>query len=115
MEHFPSGKKVINPAVVKQWENSFAMNMVEAHLPALRSLSAIKIDWGRNDEYSHIRENVPLFSKKLKANGVNHIAEDYEADHMNRLGGADGRIYLEMLPFFDKYLKFNIKTQAGNQ
>jgi S-formylglutathione hydrolase FrmB len=97
---------VINVDVIKQWETNFPVNMIADHLSNLKSLVALKLDWGRNEEFPHIPITCMEFSKKLDAYRVNHYAEEYIGDHSNKLAGWDGRIYTEMLPFFDTYLKF---------
>ena len=45
----------------------------------------------------------------LEANGVKHFAEEYIGGHVNKQAGPEGRIYTEMLPFFDTYLKVETK------
>jgi hypothetical protein len=97
---------VYNTTVIKKWEVNFPFNMIDDHVDALRSFTAIKIDWGRNEDFAHIPVTAMQFSKKLEAYRINHFAEEYIGDHTNMLGGFDGRIYTELLPFFDAYLKF---------
>ena len=102
---FIGDSAVINTQVIKQWEANFPVNMIETHLAGLKSFAALKIDWGRNEEFTHIPATALQFSKKLEAYRVNHFAEEYIGDHVNKLGGFDGRFYTELLPFFDTYLK----------
>lgn len=102
---YSNGRMEINSAVLKKWEENFPINMVEDHLPALKSLTALKIDWGRNEEFRHIPTANLQFSKKLEAFGIKHFAEEYIGDHGNMLAGYEGRIFTELLPFFEKYLK----------
>jgi len=109
---FIGDSAVYNVDVIKQWEKNFPVNMIEHHLPGLRSLVALKIDWGRNEEFSHIPATALQFSKKLEAYRIKHFAEEYIGDHTNMLGGFDGRIYTELLPFFDTYLKFDEPTSV---
>ena len=97
---------VIDTSVVKKWTENFATNMIESHLNALRSLKAIKIDWGRNDAGRHVPVTCLQFSKKLEWYGINHFAEEYLGGHAEHLEGTDGRIYTEILPFFATYLNF---------
>ncbi len=97
---------VIDTNVVKKWTANFAIDMIETHLSALKSLKAIKIDWGRNDEGRHVPVTCLEFSKKLEWYGVNHFAEEYLGGHAEHLEGIDGRIYTKILPFFDAYLNF---------
>ncbi|MBY0476175.1 MAG: esterase family protein [Chitinophagaceae bacterium] len=95
---------VYDPKVISQWEAQFPFNMIDHYLPQLRSLTALKIDWGRNEEFSHIPFTSLQFSKKLEAYRIKHFAEEYIGDHGNMLGGFEGRIFNELLPFFDNYL-----------
>lgn len=96
---------VIDTTVVNKWTANFATNMIESHFTALRSLKAIKIDWGRNDAGRHVPATCLEFSKRLEWFGVNHFAEEYLGGHAEHLDETDGRIYTEILPFFDTYLK----------
>ncbi len=97
---------VIDTSTVRKWTENFATNMIESHLNALRSLRAIKLDWGRNDAGRHIPVTCLQFSKKLEWYGVKHFAEEYLGGHAEHLEGVEGRIYTEILPFFDRYLVF---------
>lgn len=102
---YTGGKMEVNVSVLKKWEANFPINMIEDHLPALKSLTALKMDWGRNEEFKHIPATNLAFSKKLEAFGVKHFAEEYIGDHVNMLDGFEGRIFTEVFPFFEKYLR----------
>lgn len=104
--HFIGDSAVYNSAIIKKWEANFPVNMIDDHVDHLKSYTAIKIDWGRNEDFGHIPATAMQFSKKLEAYRITHFAEEYIGDHVNMLGGSDGRIYTELLPFFDTYLKF---------
>lgn len=39
-----------------------------------------------------------------------HFAEEYLGGHVDKQAGFDGRMYTEMLPFFDTYLKQEAKA-----
>ncbi len=95
---------VVKPEVYKKWEANFAINMIEDHIPALKSLHALKIDWGRNEQFAHIPRTNLQFSKKLESFGIKHFAEEYIGDHVNMLDGFEGRVFIDVLPFFEKYL-----------
>ena len=97
---------VIDTSVVNKWTQNFATNMIDAHVDALKSLKAIKLDWGRNDAARHVPVTCLQFSKKLEWYGIHHFAEEYLGGHAEHLAGTDGRIYTEILPFFDSYLQF---------
>ncbi len=97
---------IIDTSTVRKWTEHFATNMIASHLDALRSLKAIKMDWGRNDAGRHVPVTCLEFSKKLELYGITHFAEEYLGGHAEFLNGTDGRIYTEILPFFDRYLAF---------
>ncbi|MES1160752.1 MAG: alpha/beta hydrolase-fold protein [Bacteroidota bacterium] len=104
--HFAGNNAISDTVVLRQWETNFPLNMIETHLAALKSFTALKIDWGRNDEFTDIPVTCLQFSKKLEANGVRHCAEEYIGTHVSKLGRRDGRFYAELLLFFDANLKF---------
>jgi pimeloyl-ACP methyl ester carboxylesterase len=102
---YVNGKMVINRDVLQKWESNFVINMIDHHIPALRSLTALKIDWGRNEEFTHIPYTNLQVSKKLEAFGIRHFAEEYIGGHVNMLDGFEGRVFTEVIPFFERYLK----------
>ncbi|WP_290711614.1 alpha/beta hydrolase-fold protein [Flavihumibacter sp. CACIAM 22H1] len=102
---YVSNKMILQTPVIKRWEANFPINMIEDHIPALKSLTALKLDRGRNDEFKHIPTTNMQLSKKLEALGIKHFAEEYIGDHTNLLDGYEGRIFTELFPFFEKYLK----------
>lgn len=96
---------VVNTGVLKKWEDNFPINMIDDHIVDLQSLTALKIDWGRNEDFKHIPTTNKELSKKLEALGIKHFAEEYIGDQVNMLDGFDGRIFTEVLPFFERYLE----------
>lgn len=112
--HFVGDSAVYDVAVIKKWELNFPFTMIDDHIDHLKSLTALKMDWGRNEDFAHIPVTAMQFSKKLEAYGIHHFAEEYIGDHVSMLGGFDGRIYTELLPFFDTYLKFD-QTQPSKK
>ena len=103
--YYVNDSMVVNTAVVNKWTVQFVTNMVEGHLSALKSLKAIKIDWGRNDEGRHVPVTCLALSKKLEWYGIPHEAEEYLGGHAGNMKGSNGRIFTEILPFFDTYLE----------
>lgn len=97
---------ITDSSAYKKWNANFPINMIDEHVAALKSLRALKMDWGRNDQFKFIPIACMEFSKKLEADSIPHFAEEYIGDHGNKIGGTDGRIYTELLPFFNAYLKF---------
>jgi len=101
--YYENNKPKVNESVKKIWENNFPINMIDHHLQALKSLKAIKMDWGRNEDFDHVPHTALAFSKKLEDHKIVHFSEEYLGDHVNKLDGFDGRIYSDMLPFFEFY------------
>ncbi len=96
---------IINHKTLELWKKNTPIDMVDDYLDNLKQLKALKLDWGRNDEF----QNVSLakqFSKKLEDLGINHYAEEYIGTHSNKLWTDDGRALNDMLPFFNTYLNF---------
>jgi len=95
---------VINESIWERWRVNSPYEMVDNYIESLKKLTALKLDWGRNDEYSTVESQ--MFSKKLEEMGIDHYAEEYLGDHVNKLWTDDGRALNSMLPFFDAYLIF---------
>ncbi|MCG7750881.1 alpha/beta hydrolase [Flavihumibacter cheonanensis] len=93
---------VYHPDRIQKWEDNFPYFMIDNHLVQLKKLKAIKLDWGRNEDFSHIPVTALAFSKKLEAYGIEHEAEEYIGDHGNKIGGFQGRFFTEVLPFFER-------------
>ena len=104
--HYIGDSMIVNTTILKKWEENFIYNMIDTHIASLKSLNALKLDWGRNDEIPFISVTCMQLSKKLEEYGIDHFAEEYLGDHGSKIAGNDGRINTEMLPFFNNYLKF---------
>lgn len=98
-------KLLINQEVLNKWQENMPVYMVERYADNLRKLTAIKVDWGRNDA-ARFPIQIGMFSQKLENLGINHYAEEYIGDHGNKLWTEDGRILNDLLPFFNDYLTF---------
>ena len=88
------------------WTKNLLHVMAEEYVENLKKLKAIKMDWGRNDEFELVVMACKKFSQKLENMGVKHFAEEYIGTHGNNIWTDDGRALNDMLPFFDTYLKF---------
>jgi len=97
---------IINDEVLNLWNKQSPKRMVASHVDNLRKLTAIKFDWGRNEENLHIPIACRAFSRELEMYGIIHFAEEYLGDHTNMLWTDDGRAHTDLLPFFERYLKF---------
>ena len=97
---------IINYKLLNIWKQKSAIGMVDDHIEDLKKLKALKLDWGRNEGNEHLPPTCRHFSKKLENLGINHYAEEYIGNHVNKLWTDDGRALNDMFPFFDTYLQF---------
>lgn len=83
-----------------EWEANFPVNMVKRYRANLAKLRGIRFDSGYEDEFKFIPANSRAFSAELARNGIEHIFEEYNGDHRNRMWSRTGRLYNEILPYF---------------
>jgi len=83
-----------------RWEENFPVNMVKKYRANLLKLRGLRFDSGYEDEFLFIPPNCRALSAELSGNGIEHIFEEYNGDHRNRMWGRTGRIYTEVLPYF---------------
>jgi S-formylglutathione hydrolase FrmB len=93
-------------AVLARWVLASPTYTLPIHPAALRQLRAFAFDWGAQDEVKHIPPTCRQFSNLLTVYGIRHTAEEYEGTHGSRIMGATGRMYQQVLPFFNKHLDF---------
>ncbi len=91
------------PAFTK-WQKNLPANMVEEYSGNLSKLRGLRFDSGYEDQFTHIPPTSRAFSAALTARGVDHVFEEYNGDHRNRLWGRGGRIATEVLPYFWRLL-----------
>lgn len=103
----PRGNSLVRiDSVYEKWNRNLPITMIDSHIDALKSLNALKLDWGRNENFPFIPIACLEFSRKLESLHITHYAESYIGDHADHIGGRDGRIYAEVFPFFNRSLKF---------
>jgi hypothetical protein len=102
---YEGDKLIINEDVLAKWEKNMPVYMVGDYAENLRKLTAIKMDWGRNDS-PRFPVQIGMLSQRLENLGINHFAEEYIGDHGNKIWSADGRVLHDLLPFFNEYLSF---------
>jgi S-formylglutathione hydrolase len=83
-----------------EWEQNFPSNMAKRYASNLKQLRGLRFETGWEDEYTHIPPTTRALSHILTDLGINHIFEEYNGDHRNRLWGRTGRVYNEVLPYF---------------
>jgi hypothetical protein len=97
---------IINNAIVEKWNQNMPVYMVDKYASNLRKLKALKLDWGRNDA-SRFPVQCGMFSQRLENLGIEHFAEEYIGNHVNKIWTADGRVLNDLLPFFNDHLRFD--------
>jgi hypothetical protein len=110
--HKVGDELVIDTKMTERLRNNFFIeSMVPEYADNLKSLRGFKFDWSRSDtNYDHVYSNQAL-THKLNEFGVPHEAEEYNGAWGGNWG-ADGRVYMEVLPFFEKHLVFE-STEAS--
>lgn len=97
---------VVHKEVLELWRKNQPIEMMDIYLNNLKSLTALKLDWGRHENYPGLKATCITFSRKLENLGINHYAEEYIGTHTNKIWTDDGRVLNDMLPFFNRYLNF---------
>lgn len=97
---------IVNQTVLQKWNENMPVYMVDKYADNLRKLTAIKLDWGRNDAL-RFPVQCGMFSQRLENLGIAHYAEEYIGNHGNKIWTTDGRVLNDLLPFFNEYLKFD--------
>ena len=87
------------PAFSK-WRENMPVYMVEKYAANLRKLRGLRFDSGYEDEFTHIPPTARALSAELAAHGIEHVFEEYNGDHRNRMWGRTGRMAGEILPYF---------------
>jgi hypothetical protein len=98
---------VVDAAATQRLRESFFLEaMIPKYADNLKSLRGFKFDWARNDgNQDHVYSN-QAFTHKLNEYGIAHEAEEYNGLWGSGNWGVDGRVYTDVLPFFQKHLAF---------
>ncbi len=99
------GKMIPDEPGFSKWRENSLIRMVEKYRSNLMRLRGLKFDSGYEDEFKFIPVNSRRLSAELTNNGIEHIFEEYNGDHRNRLWGKNGRFYTEIFPYFWELLK----------
>jgi enterochelin esterase-like enzyme len=102
---YEGDKMIVNQSILEKWEANLPVYMVDKYADNLRKITAIKLDWGRNDS-PRFPVQIGMLSQRLENLGINHFSEEYIGDHGNKIWTIDGRVLNDLLPFFNDYLKF---------
>lgn len=95
-----NGKLQPTEPAYSKWEENLPLNMVAQYKANLLKLRGIRFDTAWEDEFTHIPITSRALSHKLTDLGIDHIFEEYNGNHRNRMWGRTGRLYTEALPYF---------------
>jgi pimeloyl-ACP methyl ester carboxylesterase len=113
--HKAGDQLLIDAAVTQRLrDNFFLESMVPQYAANLKSLRGFKFDWSRSDtNYDHVYSN-QAFTHKLNEFGIPHEAEEYNGAWGGNWG-EDGRVYTDVLPFFERHLVFDTTESGGRR
>jgi S-formylglutathione hydrolase FrmB len=100
-----NGKLQPDESAYDRWREHSATHMVAKYRANLSKLRGFRFDSGYEDEFKFIPVNSRAFSAELTNNGIEHVFEEYNGDHRNRMWGRGGRLYTEVLPYFTLLLE----------
>ncbi|QNI30417.1 esterase [Alloacidobacterium dinghuense] len=105
--HKAGDQLVIDTKLTDRLRDSFLLEtMIPQYAENLKSLRGFKFDWGRSDgNQDHVYSN-QAFAHKLNEFGIPNEAEEYNGSFGERNWGEDGRVYTDVLPFFQTHLIF---------
>ncbi|MFM6983468.1 MAG: alpha/beta hydrolase, partial [Chitinophagaceae bacterium] len=93
-------------SIIRKWEANFVNNMLHHTGEGLKHLNGLAIDWGKNDDYTHIPSSCRELCHMLDSMQIRHIKEEYEGRHIDKITGKEGRLAQKVIPFFSSHLSF---------
>jgi S-formylglutathione hydrolase FrmB len=97
------GRLIEVPSVAQRWRQAMPLELIDSHVSDLKRAVGIAIDFGYEDEFSHIPITARQFGEKLLRLRIPVIVEGYHGDHNN---GIATRIGTRVLPFVADHLQF---------
>lgn len=96
-----NGNLVQDEPAWTEWHAKMPLEIVSNYASNLLQLRGLFIDYGLEDDFSHIPVTARLFSEKLARLGVPHILATYRGDHSDHIRE---RLETSALPFFSRVL-----------
>ena len=93
---------VPDPVALSKFQEHMVVNAIPGLIPKIYALKGIYIDYGAEDEFSHIPVGAREVSTQLARSGIPHVLETYEGTHGDHVRE---RIEVSVLPWFSKQLK----------
>ena len=91
-----------DPEAFPEFQSHIVVNAVPDLLPKIYKLKGIYIDYGAQDEYTHIPIGAQALSAELSTAGIPHVLEVYEGTHSSRV---HSQVETKLLPWFSTHLK----------
>jgi len=91
-----------DPAVFPEFQSHIVMNALPGLLPKIYKLKGIYIDYGAQDEYTHIPLGAQALSAALSNAGIPHLLEVYEGTHSSKV---HSQFETKLLPWFSSHLR----------
>lgn len=112
--HRAGNELVIDAKQTERLRESFFLEaMIPRYAENLKTLRGLRFDWARSDaNQDHVYSN-QAFTHKLNEFGIKHEAEEYNGVWGSGNWGVDGRVYTEVLPFFQRTLVFQVSGEAS--
>jgi len=96
------GRVVPNPAGSARWRQNFPLLTIDRDSAKLEQLRGLFLDFGENEEFSHIRIATARFAAALAERGIPHTFEVYpKGKHGDRIRE---RFETRVVPFFSRTL-----------
>jgi hypothetical protein len=110
--HKDGDKLIIDSKLIERLRSNFFLEeMIPQYADNLKSLRGLKFDWARSDlNQDHVYSN-QAFTHKLNEFGIVHEAEEYNGTWGEANWVEDGRVYTEVLPFFERHLVFETNSK----
>lgn len=98
------GRPVPDEPAFTRWREHSPTRMIAHYRANLSKLRGYRFDSGYEDEFRFIPINCRVFSNELTNNGIDHVFEEYNGDHRNKMWGREGRLLTEVMPYFSRLL-----------
>lgn len=96
------GQRTVDTDVLAKFQSKVVSSAIPALASRISRLTGIYIDYGLQDEFSHIPLGARAVSAQLSILGIPHTLEAYSGDHLSRI---DDRIAERSLPWLSKQLR----------
>jgi S-formylglutathione hydrolase len=98
-----NGRVVPVPGVIERWKSEMPDQLASEHVANLKSLKGLALDYGLEDQFTHIPAGANEFTQVLEKNNVPFYFESYHGDHNQ---GVPERVRTRLIPFVTEKLVF---------